>query len=129
MPRTAISLALGALVAFLIFAIAVTAWVAVTGGGSSTDTSAAPLTVGGQTNTVEIRGFKYAPGNLQVPAGATVTFHNFDGAPHTATARDGSWNTDTLEQGDEKTLTFDKPGDYAYFCTIHPGMKAILHVR
>lgn len=127
-PR-ALTYVFAALVAFALVAIGVTAWFAVTGGGSSTDTAGQPLTAGGMSSTVDIRGFKYQPGNLQVRSGATVTFRNFDGAPHTATARDGSWDTDTLGKGDAKTLTFGTLGDYPYFCTIHPAMKAVLHVQ
>ncbi len=97
------------------------------GGGS--DTSSATVTVGGMTNTIDIRGFRYAPGNLQVPIGARITWKNFDGAPHTATAKDKSWNTGDLSKGDEKTLTFDKAGDYLYDCTIHPTMNARIQVR
>jgi plastocyanin len=97
------------------------------GGGS--DTSSATVTVGGITNTIDIRGFKYAPGNLQVPVGARITWKNFDGAPHTATAKDKSWNTGDISKGQEKTLTFDKVGDYLYYCTIHPTMKARIQVR
>ena len=82
------------------------AFVACGGGGS--DTSSATVTVGGMTNTIDIRGFKFAPGNLQVPVGARVTWKNFDGAPHTATAKDKSWNTGDISKGDDKTLTFEQ---------------------
>lgn len=97
------------------------------GGGS--DTSSATVTVGGMTNTIDIRGFKFEPGNLQVPVGARITWKNFDGAPHTATAKDKSWNTGDLGKGEEKTLTFGTAGVYLYDCTIHPTMKARIQVR
>ncbi|HEY7801319.1 MAG TPA: cupredoxin family copper-binding protein [Dehalococcoidia bacterium] len=111
----------------LVAAAALVLAFAACGGGS--DTSSATVTVGGITNTIDIRGFKYAPGNLQVPVGARITWKNFDGAPHTATAKDKSWNTGDISKGEEKTLTFDKVGDYLYYCTIHPTMKARIQVR
>ncbi len=94
-----------------------------------TDASNAPASVAGATASVAIRGFAFSPGNLQVPVGAKVTWTNDDSAPHTATAKDGSWDTGTLDQGQSATLTFDKPGDYTYYCKVHPNMVARLTVR
>jgi plastocyanin len=64
-----------------------------------------------------------------VPAGATVTWENEDSAAHDATARNGDWKTQRLSDGERDTLTFDSPGDYDYYCSIHPSMKATLRVR
>jgi len=97
--------------------------------GGGRNTSNAPLTTGGAMASVEIRDFTYTPGNLQVPVGAKVTFTNYDSAPHTATDRGGGWDTGTLNKDDAATLTFDKSGDYDYYCKIHPDMKARLTVR
>ncbi|MBI2913443.1 MAG: cupredoxin family copper-binding protein [Chloroflexi bacterium] len=77
---------------------------------------------------VEIRNFDYTPRDLTVPAGARVTWTNYDAAPHTATAK-GQWDTGILDKGDSATLTFDQPGTYEYFCLVHPSMKASLTVR
>jgi plastocyanin len=78
--------------------------------------------------SVEIRDFEYFPRDLTVDAGAKVTWTNRDSAPHTATAK-GSWDTGVLNQDESATLAFDSPGQYEYFCTIHPSMKATLSVR
>ncbi|MHB8376231.1 MAG: cupredoxin domain-containing protein [Dehalococcoidia bacterium] len=97
--------------------------------GGGTNSANATVTVGGTTNTVAIRNFAFTPGNLQLSVGATVTFTNYDSAPHTATAKDGSWDTGILNQGQSKTITFGKAGDYTYYCKIHPNMVARLQVR
>mgnify|MGYP001572139171 CR=1 FL=1 len=97
--------------------------------GGGTNSSNAPLTAGGKTESVSIRDFVFAPGNLQVPAGATVTWTNYDGAPHTATAKDGSWDTGIFNKGEKKAITFDEAGQYAYYCTVHPNMVARLTVQ
>jgi len=97
--------------------------------GGGTNTSNATPSVGTTNETVDMRDFAFVPGNLQVPVGATVKFVNDDAAPHTATARDGSWDTGMLNQGESKTITFDKSGDYEYYCTVHPAMIARLTVR
>src|SRR5574338_920323 len=114
--------------------VIVSSWTAFGGGHmgrmhGGANTSGATVTVGSRAETIEIRDFAYAPGNLQVPVGASVTWTNADSAPHTATAKDGSWDTGTLKKGDATSITFDSPGDYQYYCTIHPAMKARLQVR
>ena len=97
--------------------------------GGGRDTANAPLTTGGSTATVTIADLAFSPGNLQVPVGATVTWKNRDSAPHDATARDGSWKTSTLSTGESDTLTFSRAGEYDYYCSIHPSMKAHLSVK
>lgn len=79
--------------------------------------------------TVDIRGFEYFPRDLTIKAGASVTWTNHDNVPHNATDEDGSWETDTLREDDSRTLEFPEPGQYEYYCTIHPNMKAKLTVR
>lgn len=97
--------------------------------GGGTNSSNAPLSVGGKTERASIRDYAFAPGNLQIPVGATVTWTNYDDVPHTATAKDGNWDTGILNKGDTKTLSFDKAGDYTYYCTVHPSMVARLQVQ
>jgi plastocyanin len=97
--------------------------------GYGRSTADATQTVGGQLETVSIRDFAFSPGNLQVPAGASVTWTNYDDAPHTATATDRSWDTGILNDGQKKSLTFEKAGDYTYYCAVHPSMQARLVVR
>ena len=152
--RTMLPLALAAAVAVIaLLAIATVAAIAATRGGRSasawgmggwgmmgnghmqqmmgggTNTSNETPSVGTKTATVDMRNFAFTPGNLQVPVGATVTFTNDDSVPHTATARDGSWDTGLLNQGESKSITFDKPGDYEYYCKVHPNQVAHLTVR
>jgi plastocyanin len=97
--------------------------------GGGTNSSNAPLSVGSNTEAVSIRDFAFAPGNLQVPIGATVTWTNYDDAPHTATSKDGSWDTGILNKGEQKAIRFDKAGEYEYYCTVHPSMAARLTVQ
>jgi plastocyanin len=91
---------------------------------SASDTSGDELVVGGMQNDIEIRNFRYSPGNLQVPVGATVTWTNFDGEFHDAVARDRSWGTQLLPRNQSESVTFSEPGEYEYFCTLHPRMRA-----
>jgi len=79
--------------------------------------------------TVEIRGFEYFPRNLTIEVGAAVTWTNYDNVPHNATEDDKAWETETIRENESSTLTFSEPGEYEYYCTIHPSMKASLTVR
>ena len=77
---------------------------------------------------VAIEGFAFAPQSIEVTAGSTVTFTNNDGAAHTATADDGSFDTGSLAQGESASVTFDTPGTYTYTCAFHPGMTGTIVV-
>ena len=79
--------------------------------------------------TVDMRGFEYFPRDLTINAGDAVTWKNSDNVPHTATENDKAWDTGVIGKDDESSLTFDAPGQYEYYCTIHPSMKARLTVR
>lgn len=79
-------------------------------------------------NTVQIQNFTFEPVSLTVPAGATVTWVNNDSAPHTATARDGSFDTSQMAQGESKTVTLNTAGTFEYYCLVHPRMVATLTV-
>ncbi len=88
-----------------------------------------PVTIDTPELQIEIRGFEFFPSDVSVRAGTKVTWINRDSAPHTATQRKGDWDTGVLNEGQSKTLTFDKTGVYEYICAIHPSMQARLTVR
>jgi len=78
--------------------------------------------------TVTIAKFMFGPDTLTVPAGATVTWTNEDGDPHTVVAKDGSFRSGALTKGGTYQHTFDKAGTYQYLCSIHPFMVATVVV-
>ena len=77
-------------------------------------------------HAVEIRNMSFSVPALEVAVGDTVTFTNSDAAPHTATARDGSFDTGRLTKGQSATVTITGAGTFDYFCTFHPMMKATI---
>jgi plastocyanin len=81
------------------------------------------------TNTVAIQNFAFAPQVLTVTAGTTVTWTNSDEDPHTVTATDKSFHSAALDTGGKYSFTFAKPGEYAYFCSLHPHMTGKIIVR
>ncbi|MBS0192691.1 MAG: cupredoxin family copper-binding protein [Proteobacteria bacterium] len=81
------------------------------------------------TLTVTIDKFAYSPKELTVAPGDTVVWINRDQTPHTVTARDKSFGSAGLDTDDKYTFKFTKPGDFAYFCSMHPFMTASIHVH
>lgn len=79
--------------------------------------------------TVVIKDFDFAPMDVTIPAGGSVTWTNLDGEPHTVTSVDGLFRSGALDQDQSLTFTFAKPGTYAYLCSIHPKMRATVTVR
>lgn len=96
------------------------------GWGGPTERSVA--TVEDTMTTVEMVDFVYRPSELTVRPGTTVTWRNLDGVPHSATARDGSWDTGLFDAGEERALTFTEEGEWEYYCLIHPNMVGVLRV-
>lgn len=78
---------------------------------------------------VVIKNFLFAPESLTVAAGATVMVDNQDGANHTITADDGSFDTGNIAGNARGMFTAPtKPGTYPYKCAIHPFMTGTLIV-
>jgi len=80
---------------------------------------------------VDIAGFAFNPGTVNVKVGDTVKWTNNDGAPHTVTASAGSeiFDSGSLAKGQVYLHTFTKTGTYQYKCSIHPGMTGIVVVE
>ena len=78
---------------------------------------------------VAIRDFAYSPGTVQIRVGDSVTWTNRDAVAHTATARNGSFDTGPLDEGESRSVRFTAAGTYRYLCTPHPNMTATVVVR
>jgi len=78
---------------------------------------------------IMITNFKFDPETITIKAGSTLTWTNQDSVAHTVVAQDGSWKSDNLAKGASFSYTFDKPGTYAYICSIHPTMKGTIIVQ
>lgn len=103
------------------------------GGATATTTEASTASGSGGSSgsEVKIADFAFDPTDLEVTAGDAVTFTNDDDTEHTATAKAGDpkmFDTEKLGKGDAKEITFDEPGDYEYYCSIHEYMKGTIHV-
>ncbi|MGB9182729.1 MAG: plastocyanin/azurin family copper-binding protein [Solirubrobacteraceae bacterium] len=77
---------------------------------------------------VGIADFHFTPAPVTIHVGDTVTWTNSGPSGHTATARDGSFDTGLLSRGHSASHRFTAPGTYAYFCSIHPFMHGTVTV-
>ncbi len=101
-------------------------------GGDEQDAGGAAGSGGAGSSSVKVRiaSFKYAPPTVKVKPGGTVTWTNEDRAAHTATVKGGKgFDTDTLETGKSKRLSFPTAGTFAYICELHPFMKGAVVVQ
>ena len=79
---------------------------------------------------VKIDNFSFGAMKLTVSAGTTVTWINNDDVPHTVVSEDKTtFRSKALETGDKFSYTFTKPGEYPYFCSVHPKMVAEVVVQ
>lgn len=81
---------------------------------------------------VVIYEFKYLPSTRTVPVGTTVTWLNYDVAPHTVTY--SSFGTEGFDSGNMMATQiykhqFRTAGTYAYMCTLHQGMRGTVVVQ
>jgi plastocyanin len=113
MPKT--MLLLGSLGAAALFAAA--PWAPSAGAGPQTAAA------------VQIDNFHYTPPTLVVAPGTTVTWKNDDDSPHSVREKDGKFKSAALDTDDTFSQTFATPGEYEYFCSIHPYMTGKIVVR
>jgi YVTN family beta-propeller protein len=88
-----------------------------------------PVTPATSGVKVSIANFAFVPPVVTIAPGDSVTWSNDDGAPHAVAFKDGTPGSDTLFPGKTFQRTFDKPGNYEYFCSIHTYMTGRVVVR
>jgi plastocyanin len=104
-----------------------------TAGGGGETTVVMPLGSSAATG-----GGGYEPATITVSPGATVVWDNQDNALHTATSGnpdtatpDGKFDTGLVGANQpSKPVTIPaEPGDYMYFCTLHPFLVGTVTVQ
>lgn len=100
-------------------------YTAMAGDMPTTQVAAAPA-----ANTISIKSFSFHPTLLVVKAGTKITWTNYDSTPHTVTSADKRFpSSGGLDTGDQYSFKFDKPGNYLYFCSLHPMMVGKIIVQ
>jgi plastocyanin len=89
----------------------------------------APLAARTDVVTVAIDNFVFGPDRLTVKAGTTVTWTNRDDIPHTVASKDRLFKSKVMDTDESYSFTFTTPGEYLYFCSLHPHMTATIVVE
>lgn len=86
--------------------------------------AAKPSATAGKTGaTVSISGMQFQPATIRIKAGEAVTWSQADQMPHTVISSNGKdFASGRLNRGGKFQHTFNSPGTYDYFCSIHPSM-------
>ncbi|MGD2082619.1 MAG: cupredoxin family copper-binding protein [Chromatiales bacterium] len=79
---------------------------------------------------VTISGMRFAPSTLRIEAGETVRWEQQDRMPHIVkSATAGGFESKRLSAGEGFSHTFEEPGTYEYYCSIHPSMRGSVVVE
>jgi plastocyanin len=91
--------------------------------------AAAQAAPAGKVVEVKIDNFSFSPQTLTIAAGTTVIWTNRDDIPHTVVSDDKVFKSKVLDTDEKFTYTFDKAGNFPYFCSVHPKMTAKVIVQ
>ena len=130
------------IVAAVVVVVALVAVVAASGGkkspttsNSASSTAANSMSATANTNAVaadkvSISNYMFAPGDIKVKVGTTVTWTNQDSVRHNVVSDDGMMPDGKLiAMGETYSYTFSKAGSYKYHCSPHPYMHGSVTVE
>ena len=80
------------------------------------------MPVWAQEVKIDIKEFMFGPKDLNVAVGTKVTWVNDDEIPHTVAETHKVFRSGALDTNDSFSWVFNTPGEYEYFCALHPQM-------
>lgn len=78
---------------------------------------------------VVVDNFSFAPASAAIPVGTTVTWTNHDDIPHNVVSTEQKFKSPVVDTDETFSHTFDVPGTFKYYCSIHPRMTGQVVVR
>jgi 3',5'-cyclic-AMP phosphodiesterase len=81
---------------------------------------------GSLTAAIKIDNFAFNPASITVPIGAKATWTNHDDIPHNIISTKRLFASPVLDTGETFSHVFEAPGEYPYYCSIHPKMTGTL---
>jgi plastocyanin len=78
---------------------------------------------------VNIDNFAFTPAVITVKAGTQVTWVNHDDIPHTIDSTEGKFKSGALDTNDKFEFRFTQPGEYPFYCRVHPKMTGKIIVQ
>jgi plastocyanin len=88
-----------------------------------------PLAAQNNGVAVVIDNFVFEPARVTVKVGTIVTWINHDDIPHTVAAKDRAFKSKVMDTDESYSFTFSTPGEYSYFCSLHPHMVGTIVVE
>lgn len=79
-------------------------------------------------NQIVIGHFVFEPEITTVKVGEKVTWLHNDNVTHTVIST-GLFESQPLKRGEEFGFVFSQPGEYNYYCSIHPSMAGKVIVK
>jgi plastocyanin len=76
-------------------------------------------------HVIVMRNMAYGPAPAGIRVGDTILWVNRDNVPHTATARNRSFNVN-VPQGRSVRMPVRQAGTFAYYCIYHPAMRGTI---
>lgn len=80
---------------------------------------------GPRTHRIEMQNMRFGPAPANIKAGDTIVWVNRDIVPHTATARDRSFDV-VVPSRRSATMVVRRAGTTPFYCRYHPGMRGNL---
>ncbi|MGF6125271.1 plastocyanin [Pseudomonas frederiksbergensis] len=80
------------------------------------------MPVWAQEVKIDIKEFMFGPKDMTVPVGTKVTWVNDDQIPHTVAETHKVFRSGALDTNDTFSYVFNTPGEFEYFCALHPQM-------
>jgi plastocyanin len=97
--------------------------------GASAAFAGDTTTIAATPTIIVIKDFAFSPSTLTVVPGTTVTWVNKDESPHTIAEKGKTFRSAALDTNDRFSYTFAQPGEFTYYCTMHPMMVGKIIVK
>ena len=98
-------------------------------GSSGMAKIASPDASTGSAPEVKIDNFAFTPVEVTVKAGTQVSWINHDDIPHTVDSTQGKFKSSALDTNDTFQFRFTEPGEYPFYCRMHPRMTGKIIVQ
>jgi plastocyanin len=79
-------------------------------------------------DTISMRANRFAPAQIEVTAGTTLSWVNLDPEDHNVVTLDLTIESPLIGPGETWSHTFIQPGTYHYVCDLHANMEGVVTV-
>jgi len=89
---------------------------------------ACPPESAGAAGDLLVQNFLFCPVTVNVARGSELRWINRDQVPHTVSADGDVFDTGNFGRDEPRSIRFDTPGTFTYFCRLHPFMRGTVVV-